>query len=478
MEGKQKKTARKLSFSEAIGLLLVFVAFLMWGALVAKLPTGISVLSCGIIAATYGMFILHIQWDDMLKDIMKVFSVGMGAVLILLMVGLISGSWLSSGTTPLIIYYGLQLINPTIYLVVAFTITAVAGMATGSAWAIIGSFGIALMGVATGLGIPVPVAAAAICAGSYVGDKWSPLSDVTNLSSAVTQGNSFDLFGTMIPTAAPGIVASLVIYGIMGIFYGGGTLDSSLLDPILKGLGGAYKFTPLLLIPPLIVIVLASMQKPILPVLILGSLSASFFAVTVQGMPIGNALKVLYSGYVANTGQADIDKLLTGGGLTNMMGLILIIFCAFIFAGIIEAMGMLDIILERLTKITNSKGNLVLVSAATVILGVYLSSSVYVSLIVNGRMWTPAYKKAGMHPQVLARTLSEAGSYTGAIVPWSGGALVMLNTFNVQWYEYVPYLFNHWVSLVCVIIFAYMGKYLKPYSPMVEELETDKVLLA
>ena len=464
MVEKKKKSSRKLGFIEAIGLLIILVSFLIWCALFAKIPTGMAILTCGIIAAAYGMFVLKIKWDDMLGDIMKVFKVGMGAILILLMVGLISGSWLSSGTTPILIYYGLQLVTPSIYLVVAFVITAIAGMATGSAWAIIGSFGIALMGVATGLGIPTPLAAAAICAGSYLGDKWSPLSDVTNLVAAVTEGTSFDLFATMIPTALPGFIGAIIIYGIMGIKYAGGKVDSSLVNPILDGLSGAYSFTPWLLIPPILVIVLAIKKKPILPVLILGVMSGSFFAVAVQKMSISEELKVLYSGYVASTGDKAIDKLLTGGGLSAMMGLILIIFCAFIFAGIIEQMGMLDAILVKLSSLTKSKGNLVLVSAITTILGIYLSSSVYVSTIVNGRMWTPAYKKAGLDPKILGRTLTESGSYTGAIVPWSGGALIMLNTFGVQWYEYTPYMFNHWISLACVILFAYLGKFMKTYN--------------
>ena len=216
MKEKKKRASRKLKFIEALVLLFILVSFLIWCSIFAKVPTGMAILTCGIIAAIYGMFILNITWNDMLEEIMKVFKVGMGAVLILLMVGLISGSWLSSGTTPLLIYYGLQIISPAMFLMVAFIVTAVAGMATGSAWAIIGSFGIALMGVATGLGIPTPIAAAAICAGSYLGDKWSPLSDVTNLASAVTEGTSFDLFATMIPTALPGVIGAIIIYGIMG----------------------------------------------------------------------------------------------------------------------------------------------------------------------------------------------------------------------------------------------------------------------
>lgn len=454
---KENITSRRLYFFEAFTLLLVIVIILIWGALIAKIPTGMSIFLCGIIAGAYGLIMLKIPWEEMYRHIMEVFQVGMGAVLILLMVGFITSAWMASGTTPLLIYYGLQLVNPSLFLVIAFLITGIASLATGSGWAIIGSFGVALMGIATGLGIPSPLAAAAICSGSYLGDKFSPLSDVTNLSAAVTKGNSFELFHIMIPTEIPGILAAIIFYGILGFQYRNGHIDQSLILPILHGLSQTYQFHFILLFPIVIVILLAILRKPILPVLITGVSVGAILAILVQGFTLPEILKVLYNGYTVETGMQSLDKLLSGGGLLSMMDLILIIFCAFIFAGIIESMGMLEILLKKLSTLTKRRGSLVLISVLTVILGVYLSSSVYVSLIVNGRMWGNAYEKHDMDLRILGRTLSEAGSYTGAIVPWSGGAIIMLSTFGVHWYEYAGYLINHWVSLGCVILFAYLG---------------------
>ncbi len=458
---KEKKQSRKLTFPEAIGLLIVFVLILIWGSIISKIPTGISICLCSLAAGLYAIIVLHKTWDELQEGILKVIGIGMSATLILLMVGLISGSWLSSGTTPILIYWGLKLLNPSVYLAVTFLITAIGGMATGSAWAIMATFGVALMGVANGLGIPTPIAGAVICCGSYLGDKWSPLSDVTNLASAVTDENSFRLFGCMIPTSGVSAGIALVIYVIMGFMMGNsGTFDASLTGDIITTLEGTYNFNPILILPIIVVVVLAAMKKPILPALVIGAAIGTIFAIFIQGMSVTDALSALYNGYSVSTGNEAIDDLLSGGGLSYMMSLILMLFCAFVFAGIIESMGTLDAILEKLIKVAKKRGHLVLVSMFTTILGVYLTSSVYVSTIMNGRMYLPAYEKEGIDKIALARTLSECASNFGAIVPWSNGAIIMLSTFGVAWYEYAPYMFNHWLALILVALCGYTGKFL------------------
>lgn len=457
-----ERIKRTITFGEAMGLLLAFVSILMWGALKAKIPTGMSILLCATTASVYGMFVLRYAWDEILKGILKVFSVGMPAVLILLMVGLITASWLASGTTPILIYWGLKILKPSIFLAAAFIITSIASVATGSAWAIIGTFGVALMGIAEGLGVPIGVAAGAICAGSYLGDKWSPLSDSANLAAAVAGQDVFHLFKSMFSTTGIGAAAAIVIYMVMGMGYAnGGDVNASAILPIIQGLEGAYNFNLLLILPPILVIVFAAMKKPILPVLVLGVASGGALAVLVQKIPFTKMLSILYSGYTSGTGIEGIDKLLSGGGLSSMMGLILIIFCAFIFAGSVEVIGVLDAILAKLTKLTQSSGSLVLTSLVTSVLAVYLSSSVYVSLILNGRMYVPAYEKSGLHKVNLSRTIVEAASYSGAYVPWSGGALLMLGTLGVTWNQFAPYLFNHWISMALVVIFAFTGKFME-----------------
>ncbi|QEK13396.1 sodium:proton antiporter [Crassaminicella thermophila] len=460
-----KRAKRNISFKESVFLLFTFIFILMWGALKAKIPTGMSILLCAIVTSTYGMLILRFEWDEILKGILKVFSIGMPAVLILLMVGLITASWLASGTTPILIYWGLKILRPSIFLIAAFLITSIASIATGSAWAIIGTFGVALMGIANGIGVPIGVAVGAIVAGSYLGDKWSPLSDSANLAAAVAGQDVFHLFKSMFSTTGLGALGAIIIYGIIGLGYANNSaVDASSIKEIIDGLANAYNFNIILILPPLVVIYLAVRKKPILPVLVIGVIIGAILAILLQNIPVNKMLSVLYSGYSSSTGLEGIDKLLSGGGLKSMMGLILIIFCAFIFAGTVEVIGILDTILNKLTKLTQSEGSLVLTSLITSVLTVYLSSSVYVSLILNGRMYVPAYERVGLHKVNLSRTIVEAASYSGAYVPWSGGALLILGTLGLKWYEFAPYLFNHWISMVLVVLFAFMGKFMEKNS--------------
>lgn len=454
------KQERKISFGESVAILLVVIVVILLNARVFGIGTGLSVLSVAMICAAYGMFILHIEWDDMMKDILIVFNNGMGAVMILLMVGFIGSSWTVSGTTPMLIYYGLKMVTPGLYLVVAFILCAVMGMATGSAWAIMGSVGLALAGVAQGLGIPMPLAAAAIAGGSYVGDKWSPFSDVPNLSAACTRGTSFDVFKALIPTEAPAFVITVILYGILGMKYAGSSYDPAVVDEILAALEQVYDFNILLLIPPVFVIALCVLKFPIIPVLTASSLMAVVFGVVFQGEEPAKAFNVLYNGVTANTGNEAIDALLSGGGLTNMMSLILTIFCAFIFAGILERIGLLKVLLNNLSALSKKSGNIILLSMITGVAGVYLTSSVYVSDIINCRIWKDVYEDAGMDSLMLARTMNGGMSNWGLIVPWSGGVAVMISTYGVTWSEYAPYLFNTWLGMAFILLWGYLGKFM------------------
>ncbi|WP_313529138.1 Na+/H+ antiporter NhaC family protein [Anaerotignum sp.] len=460
MKSAMKPSPREMKFAEALIFLLFFIVFLIWCAMVAKIPTGMAVLICGVVAGAYGMFVLHISWDDFFNAIQGVFMRGIGAILILLFVGIIIGSWLVSGTTPMIIYYGLKLISPSAFLVLAFLICSVTSMATGSGWSIMGSFGVALMGVAIGLGISPVVAGAAIASGSYIGDKWSPFSDVPNLNSALVGGTSFDIFKAEIPSTVPGIIVACIVYFVIGMQYSHGPMDTSLIMPILEGLDANYNFNLFLMLPAIFVIVGGVLKWPVLPTLFGGALLGGICGMAFQGASFPEVCQIMYSGFTSTTGIESLDKLLSGGGLNSMLSLILTIMCAFMFAGIIERMGLLNTILGRVTRAVKNPGPLVLASTVTTVLGTYLTSSVYVTCIMNAQVWREAYDKAGLDGVHLATVLTEAGSPSGLIVPWSGGALLMMSLYGLEWYQYTPYLIYYWVSLVLLVTFAFMKKFI------------------
>jgi len=461
MSTKVKRKPREIKFIEAISFLIFFVAFLVWAAVAAGISTGMAVLICGVVAGAYAMLVLHIQWDDLFDSIQKVFMRGIGAILILLFVGTIIGAWLVGGITPMLIYYGLKMISPSVFLLVAFLVCSATSMATGSGWSIMGSFGVALMGVALGLGINPAIAGAAIVSGSYIGDKFSPFSDVPNLNSALV-GNctSMDIVKAEIPTTVPGFLVACVFFLLIGFKSNSGTMDYSLITPILEGLEANYTFNLFLLIPVVFVIVGGVLKWPVLPTLFGGALLGCICGMTFQGKGFAEVCNIAYSGFTANTGIETLDKLLSGGGLNSMLSLILTIMCAFMFAGVIEKMGILQSILGGVVRHVKTPGSLVLVSAITTILGVYMTSSVYVSCIMNSQVWGEAYERGGLDRLHLATVLTEVASPIGMIVPWSGGALLMMSLFGLEWYQYAPYVLYFWVSLVLLIVFAFMKKFL------------------
>lgn len=469
------KSGRNLNFIEAVFFLLGFIVFLVFAATRLGVPTGMSVLLCAVAAGGYGMAVLRISWDDFFDSIQQVFRKGIGAILILLFVGVIIGSWLAAGTTPMLIYYGLKLISPSAFLVLAFLLCTVVSMATGSGWSIMGSFGVALMGVALGLGIDPALAGAAIASGSYVGDKWSPFSDVPNLNAALTRGSSFDIFRAEIPTTVPGLVGAVIIYFLMGLRYRGGVMDFSQITPIVEGLEATYNFNLFLLAPAVFVIVAGIRKWPTLPSLFGSGLLGGLCGMLFQRQSFGSVCKIMYNGFTSNTGIESLDKLLSGGGLNSMLSLILTIMCSFMFAGIIDRMGLLRVLLDNASRKVEKRGLLILASSITTFLGTYLTSSVYVTCIMNSRVWGEAYDRAGLDRVHLGTVLTEVGSPSGLVVPWSGGALLMGSLFGLQWYQYTPYLFYCWISIALVILFGFLGKFLvlkaeEPEEPAAEEV--------
>lgn len=468
MEQKVSKE-RKLTMPEGIILLIFAIVLIFLNARRWGIGTGLSVLGVAMCLMAYSMFVLRIPWDDILQEILATFQMGMGATLILLMVGFIGSSWTVSGTNPMLIYYGLKAITPALYLVVAFILPAICGMATGSAWAIISSVGVALFGVGVGIGANPAAAAAAIASGAYVGDKWSPFSDVPNLSGACTGFTSMDIFKNQLPVEVPSLALTVILYLVMGLRSAGQTYDPAVTQSILDALDGAYKFNILLLLPPIIIIVLAVLKKPIIPTLALSALVAVAEGTIFQGVPLNSSFNVLYSGVTAETGDELLDKLLSGGGLTNMMSLILIIFCAFIFAGVIERMGLLKVVLKDISKIAKNKGLTTLYAVFTSILSVFLTASVYVSTILNTRIWGDVFVENNMSKATLARVTDEGMSNWGMIVPWSSGVAVVVGAFGVSLGSYLPFLFSTWFGMLFTILYAFMDKFQPEPTP--EEIE-------
>ena len=454
MSDKEQK--REISFLESFILVLVFVMIFIFAS--GRFPTGMAILLCALVSATYGVLKLKISWEAIYTSILNMFSKGMSAVIILLMVGLISASWLASGTIPALVVMGLKILTPGTFLIAAFVSSAIVSIATGSSWTTCATVGVALMGVANGIGVPVGIAGGAIVSGCWIGDKWSPLSDTTNLGAAMTQEDVLDVWKKMIPTSGLGGLIAAVIFAFMGLKYAGNGMDKEKIQFLIDGISAQYNINYLLLLLPIIVVVfLAAKKKPVLPVLVLGVLLALGIAVFYQGKDLGELLKALYNGYATNTGIPEIDKLLTGGGMLSMMGIMLIIFCAFILAGVLEEVGIMSALISKMGKITGNRGTLVLASYISAVLCTYLGGTAYTGVVLNAGMFEKPYNDLGMDKLTMARSLLEGSGHTNALVPWCGSHVLIISTLGITFKDFLPFYYSFWVSSILLIIYGFTG---------------------
>ncbi|MCI8638681.1 MAG: hypothetical protein HFG41_05930 [Coprococcus sp.] len=453
---KERTQKRVIRFGEAFVLVVIFVIIFVLAS--GRFPTGIAILLCAMVSAAYGVAALKIKWDDIYQNILAMFAKGMSAVIILLMVGLISASWLASGTIPALVIMGLKILTPSTFLVAAFIASAIVSIATGSSWTTCATVGVALMGVANGIGVPVGIAGGAIVSGCWIGDKWSPLSDTTNLGAAMTGEDVIDVWKKMLPTSGIGAVIAAVIFAVMGLRYAGSGMDKEKIRFLIDGISGQYKINlVLLLIPIVVVVVLAAKKMPVLPVLVLGIVLAFGIAVFYQGKDPGELLNALYNGYVTDTGVAEIDKLLTGGGMLDMMGIMLIIFCAFILAGTLESVGVMSALISKMGKITGNRGTLVLSSYISAVLCTYLGGTAYTGVVLNTGMFEQPYKDAGLDKLTMARSLLEGSGHTNALVPWCGSHVLIVSTLGITFKDFLPFYYSFWVSSILLIVYGFTG---------------------
>ena len=454
MSDKEQK--REISFLESFILVLIFVMIFIFAS--GRFPTGMAILLCALVSSAYGVLKLKISWEAIYASILKMFSKGMSAVIILLMVGLISASWLASGTIPALVVMGLKILTPGTFLIAAFVSSAIVSIATGSSWTTCATVGVALMGVANGIGVPVGIAGGSIVSGCWIGDKWSPLSDTTNLGAAMTQEDVLDVWKKMIPTSGLGGLIAAVIFAFMGLKYAGNGMDKEKIQFLIDGISAQYNINYLLLLLPIIVVVfLAAKKKPVLPVLVLGVLLALGIAVFYQGKDLGELLKALYNGYTTDTGIPEIDKLLTGGGMLSMMGIMLIIFCAFILAGVLEEVGIMSALISKMGKITGNRGTLVLASYISAVLCTYLGGTAYTGVVLNAGMFEKPYNDLGMDKLTMARSLLEGSGHTNALVPWCGSHVLIVSTLGITFKDFLPFYYSFWASSILLIIYGFTG---------------------
>jgi Na+:H+ antiporter, NhaC family len=420
-----------------------------------------------LFASLMGMRV-GVSWDEMMEEVGIKIGKTMPAIFILVVVGLVIGTWMISGTIPMMIYYGLKIIDPQYMLVTAFFVTAVVSMSTGTSWGSAGTMGVALMGVAAGLNIPLPAAAGAVICGAYIGDKLSPLSDTTVLAPLVAGTTLYEHIRHMLYTTIPGALIAVIVFLVYGqSFHAINGTSPEKVQMILSTLDTIYHFNILLLLPVVIIIAGSIKNKPTIPVMVISSIVASVLAVTIQSFTIQDVFTAGVNGFNVSFVKTvgfnskmvipDVAKLLNRGGMTAMMSTALMIFVAFMFAGIISKAGFIDVILNKLKSRIRSDGDLILTTVLTSVILSIVAGTAYITILLTGDMYKEVYAKRGLDPKNLSRTLEDSGTVVIPLVPWSAGGVFMATTLGVATLEYLPWAILCYTGPLFAILYGYTG---------------------
>lgn len=420
-------------------------------------PNQIALILGAAAAGAIGLLNGH-RWPELDAAISRGIATAMGAILILLVVGSVIGTWILAGVVPSMIYYGLQILAPSVFYPAACLICAIVALAIGSSWTTAGTIGIALIGIAAAQDLHPGLAAGAIISGAYFGDKMSPLSDTTNLAPAVAGVGLFTHIRHMAWTTTPSFAAALLLFAVAGLLTPA-PAGAAELQALRRALDEQFAIGPHLLLPAAVVLGLVARRVPAFPALLIGALLGAAFAVAFQqaallawvgeeGLPTGAAIvkgvwMALYGGFALESGNAALDDLLSRGGMGSMLPTVWLIMSAMTFGAVMEATGMLRVVAARILAAVHGTGSLVAATLATSFGVNVIASDQYISIVLPGRMFGEAYRQQGLDPRNLSRSLEDAGTLTSVLVPWNTCGAFMAQTLGVATLTYAPFtLFN------------------------------------
>jgi len=411
------------------------------------------------------------KWHDIEKAIINGISLSLGAVLILLAVGSLIGTWLLSGTVPTMIYYGLQILDPSWFYAAACIICGIVALSIGSSWTTAATIGVALIGIAQGLSLDPAITAGAVISGAYFGDKISPLSETTNLAPAVAGSELFDHIRYMFWTTIPSISTAIVLFLILG-FSEETTASTSAISDLSAQLAEQFNISLLNLIPLVVLLVLAMKKVPAFPAVAIGALMGGVWAVLFQqdlilrlasentGALTAN-IKVVWTaffdGVSISTGNSELDKLLSGGGMSKMLNTIWLIMCALSFGAVLEHLGMLRKFVDAILSAAKSTGSLIASTVATCIGTNLITADQYMAIVMPGRMYKEEYRRRGLHPVVLSRTLEDSGTITSPLIPWNTCGAYMYSVLLVNPLDYIFYSFFNLINPILAVVYGFIG---------------------
>lgn len=443
-------------FSLVVG---ISVSIVLYG-LDPHIPMLLGVIVASLVALRCGF-----PWQTIQDGMVQGITNALPALIILIVVGVLIGVWIVGGVVPTLIYYGLQLISPAVFLPAAMVIASITSLATGTSWGTTGTIGVALMGVGGGLGIPLPMVAGAVLSGAYFGDKMSPLSDTTNLAPAMAGTDLFTHIKHMSYTTGVSITISLILYAVIGLSYGGGeAAEVARVQIMLETLEGAYVINPVLLLPPLLVLFVSWRRMPAIPGITLGALAGALCAAGLQGADYEQLATVAFAGATSETGVAAVDDLLSRGGMDSMLYTVSLVIVAMMFGGVMERTNQLKVVADRILAAARSTGSLIVSTVLTSIGANLILCDQYMAIVMGARTYAQAYRERGLAPENLSRAVEDSATVTANLVPWNSGGAYQAATLGVATLAYLPFAFFCWLSPIVTIVFGLTGLTIKPLS--------------
>lgn len=454
---------KRVSFPQAIFIMATLLVLILVGVVGFGLDAQIPILLAAIIT-TIVAFINGIKWNQIEQNIYKSLSSVLQALIVLLIIGIMLGTWLQSGIVPAMIYYGGLVISPKFFLPTACLLCACTSLATGDSWGTAGTVGLALLGIGIGMGMPTGLVIGTIISGSYFGDKLSPLSDTTLLASASAEVNIFEHVKYMLYTTIPSLLIATIAYFFLGLKYANAT-DMVALTEMLEGLKEVVNINPVLLLAPLFVIVMIILKVNPIPALMCGALLGGVFAIIFQGSSLADVMGAMHYGVESDTGNELIDTLIAGGGLDYVMWTISLVFCAMILGGVMESAGVFYTIMEKVCSRVRTPGGLICATVLTCIFMNFTASDQYLAILFPANMYKDKYDEMGLDRRVLSRTLEDAGTLTSALIPWNTCGAFMTGLFGVGALTYLPFAILNWLNPIIAIVYGFTGfsvKYAEP----------------
>jgi Na+:H+ antiporter, NhaC family len=454
-DGSGRKVKRKPTLTEAF-IPIAGMAILLgvgYGGFQLSVEMLLIAASC---VAGFTALRLGYTWKDIESGAIDSIAKAMPAQMIIIVVGIMIASWIACGSIPMLIDYGLGLVSPSLFLVTACLVCGIISLLTGTAYGTAGTVGIAFIGIAQGMGIPLGAAAGAIVAGSYLGDKISPFAASVNLASAAAGCNVIDTIQHLLWTTLPAYLIGMVVYWIAGTQFAVHTVSIQKIELIQQTLQSSFTYHWLLLLPPVIVLVLTFMRKPAIPGMLLSSAVALILAAGFQKTSIVTGLEYCVSGYKASTKMVEVNQLLSRGGLQEMMKISLVAFCAFAFAGIVQKAGMLDLLLEKILRFARTNALLIASGVAAALTTALVTGSAYLSVLIPGELFSPAFKAKKLAAKNLARATQEAHSIV-PVIPWAIAGVYMTGTLGVSTWSYAPWAVFNYIGFLVPLLYAWIG---------------------